>query len=69
TCVFDLGVIPAGYGWVFPKRDHLNVGPYRFARRPGNRDMKGLLDRCDPPGRPSSAEASGKPRDGARARR
>jgi geranylgeranyl reductase family protein len=44
TCVFDLGVIPAGYGWVFPKRDHLNVGLYRFTRRPGNRDMKGLLD-------------------------
>ena len=44
SCIFDLGVIPAGYGWVFPKRDHLNVGLYRFARRPGNRDMKGLLD-------------------------
>ena len=44
ACVFDLGVIPAGYGWVFPKRDHLNVGLYRFRRRPGNRDMKGLLD-------------------------
>ena len=44
ACIFDLGVIPAGYGWVFPKRDHLNVGLYRFRRRPGNRDMKGLLD-------------------------
>ncbi len=44
TCVFDLGVIPAGYGWVFPKGDHLNVGLYRFARRPGNRDMRALLD-------------------------
>ena len=44
TCIFDLGVIPAGYGWVFPKRDHLNIGLYRFARRPGNRDMKALLD-------------------------
>lgn len=22
----DLGGIPGGYGWVFPKRDHLNVG-------------------------------------------
>ncbi len=44
TCIFDLGVIPAGYGWVFPKRDHLNVGLYRFTRRPGNRDMKKLLD-------------------------
>ena len=44
ACIFDLGVIPAGYGWVFPKRDHLNIGLYRFRRRPGNRDMKGLLD-------------------------
>lgn len=23
---FDFGVIPKGYGWVFPKRDHLSVG-------------------------------------------
>jgi len=23
---FDLGLIPKGYGWVFPKRDHLSVG-------------------------------------------
>lgn len=26
--VFDLGGMPRGYGWVFPKRDHLNVGVY-----------------------------------------
>jgi geranylgeranyl reductase family protein len=24
--VFDVGVVPGGYGWVFPKRDHVNVG-------------------------------------------
>jgi geranylgeranyl reductase family protein len=24
--VFELGVVRGGYGWVFPKRDHLNVG-------------------------------------------
>src|SRR5262249_31943387 len=24
--VLELGVIPGGYGWIFPKRDHLNVG-------------------------------------------
>lgn len=24
--VIDFGVIPGGYGWVFPKRDHLSVG-------------------------------------------
>ena len=23
---FDFGVIPAGYGWIFPKRDHLSTG-------------------------------------------
>jgi geranylgeranyl reductase family protein len=23
---FDFGLIPKGYGWVFPKRDHLSVG-------------------------------------------
>jgi flavin-dependent dehydrogenase len=26
--VFDFGVMPRGYGWIFPKRDHLNVGVY-----------------------------------------
>ncbi|MFH1639700.1 MAG: geranylgeranyl reductase family protein, partial [Chloroflexota bacterium] len=32
----DFGTIPGGYGWLFPKRDHLSigvVGPNRFARR------------------------------------
>jgi geranylgeranyl reductase family protein len=23
---FDFGVVPNGYGWVFPKRDHLSIG-------------------------------------------
>lgn len=26
--VFDFGVMPGGYGWIFPKRDHFNVGVY-----------------------------------------
>ena len=26
---FDFGTIPFGYGWIFPKRDHLNVGVCR----------------------------------------
>ena len=26
TAVFDLGIIPRGYGWVFPKKEHLSVG-------------------------------------------
>jgi geranylgeranyl reductase family protein len=26
TMVIELGVVPGGYGWVFPKGDHVNVG-------------------------------------------
>lgn len=26
TARFDFGLVPGGYGWVFPKRDHLSVG-------------------------------------------
>jgi geranylgeranyl reductase family protein len=26
TAVIELGVVPGGYGWVFPKGDHVNVG-------------------------------------------
>ncbi len=26
--LFDLGAVPGGYGWVFPKGDHLNVGVF-----------------------------------------
>jgi geranylgeranyl reductase family protein len=26
--LFDFGGVPRGYGWIFPKRDHLNVGIY-----------------------------------------
>lgn len=26
TARFDFGVVPAGYGWVFPKRAHLSIG-------------------------------------------
>jgi geranylgeranyl reductase family protein len=44
NCIFDLGVIPAGYAWVFPKADHLNVGLYRFAKRRDNLAMRALLD-------------------------
>lgn len=24
--VLELGVVPGGYGWIFPKRDHVNIG-------------------------------------------
>ena len=26
--VFDFGAMPRGYGWIFPKHDHFNVGVY-----------------------------------------
>jgi len=26
--LFDFGAMPRGYGWIFPKSDHLNVGVY-----------------------------------------
>ena len=25
---FDFGVVQFGYGWLFPKRDHVNIGLY-----------------------------------------
>ncbi|MGH7619279.1 MAG: NAD(P)/FAD-dependent oxidoreductase [Gemmatimonadaceae bacterium] len=30
---FDFGVIESGYGWVFPKDDHWNVGLYTLAKQ------------------------------------
>jgi geranylgeranyl reductase family protein len=36
--VFDLAPVPHGYGWIFPKRDHLNVGLY-------SENASGKLDR------------------------
>jgi len=44
NCIFDLGIIPAGYAWVFPKANHLNVGLYRFAKRRDNLAMRALLE-------------------------
>lgn len=39
---FDFGTLPWGYGWIFPKRDHLNVGVFR--NWPGHRtDRQHLL--------------------------
>ncbi|MBE3143023.1 MAG: geranylgeranyl reductase family protein [Planctomycetes bacterium] len=29
---FDFGALPGGYGWVFPKRDHLSVGLFQAHR-------------------------------------
>jgi len=40
---FDFGTHPFGYGWAFPKRDHINVGVFRSW--PGRRTSQGLLQR------------------------
>jgi geranylgeranyl reductase family protein len=42
-CLFDFGALEAGYGWIFPKRDHFNVGVYRFRKTPGTRDLQAVL--------------------------
>ncbi len=39
---FDFGCVPGGYGWVFPKRDHLSVGVGVF-RRNGTARLGGSL--------------------------
>lgn len=33
TADFDFNVLPQGYGWVFPKADHLSVGVYTLQER------------------------------------
>jgi len=38
----DLSAVPGGYGWIFPKGDHLNVGIGTVY--PGVRNLKPLLD-------------------------
>lgn len=39
---FDFGALPHGYGWIFPKREHLSVGV--FHARPGQiAGLKGAL--------------------------
>ena len=40
---FDFGALPRGYGWIFPKSDHLSVGV--FHARPGKAvGLRGYLD-------------------------
>ncbi|MBD3368634.1 MAG: geranylgeranyl reductase family protein [Candidatus Eisenbacteria bacterium] len=39
--IFDLRAVRSGYGWVFPKRDHLSVGVYQ--RRPVGRRLRAAL--------------------------
>jgi flavin-dependent dehydrogenase len=43
SITFDFGTLAGGYGWIFPKRDHLNVGVYR--NWPGKRTTRRHLMR------------------------
>lgn len=44
--VLELGVVPGGYGWVFPKGDHVNVGLGGW-KREGPRLRERLRDLCE----------------------
>jgi geranylgeranyl reductase family protein len=47
---FDFGALPNGYGWIFPKRQHLSVGIFQ-ARNAKAKDLKSRLERfiaCQP---------------------
>jgi geranylgeranyl reductase family protein len=41
TPCLDFGVLPKGYGWVFPKDDHFSVGLYTFEK--GLKDLRRRL--------------------------
>lgn len=58
ACRFDFGPVRTGYGWVFPKRDHLSIGVMHTGpgRADLNRAMEGYLEslglsRISPPER------------------
>ncbi|MFZ0449177.1 MAG: geranylgeranyl reductase family protein [Desulfatiglandaceae bacterium] len=40
---FDFGVVPRGYGWVFPKKDHLSIGLGQM--RKGRIDLEEILEK------------------------
>ena len=42
-CLFDFGAVDGGFAWIFPKRDHFNVGVYRFRKTPASRDLQAVL--------------------------
>jgi flavin-dependent dehydrogenase len=35
--IFDFAPLPGGYGWLFPKGDHINIGVGAFAPRPSTK--------------------------------
>jgi len=39
----DFGAIHKGYGWIFPKKDHFNIGLYKVATTTKNRSLRQLL--------------------------
>lgn len=43
SACFDFGVIPQGYGWIFPKKNHLSIGVVSFS--PKIIEMKEYLNR------------------------
>jgi len=44
--LFDFCGMPRGYGWIFPKRDHLNIGVYSpFGGRALRRHLDAFIDR------------------------
>jgi geranylgeranyl reductase family protein len=40
---FDFGALPGGYGWIFPKRDHVSVGVFKAV--PGRVRLKKALEK------------------------
>jgi len=58
--VFDFGGMPKGYGWIFPKRDHLNVGIYSpFGGTALRQHLRGFIDRYPALRRPRRIEYRG----------
>lgn len=47
---FDFGALPHGYGWIFPKQDHLSVGVFqaRPGKAPGLRQRLEQFIACQP---------------------
>ncbi len=43
TLHLDFGAIPWGYGWIFPKAEHLSVGVGYFVRTGHNKDLRAEL--------------------------
>jgi len=39
----DFGAIDKGYGWIFPQKDHFNIGLYKVASTAKNRSLRQLL--------------------------